>query len=173
MPLRPGQWVVNAVVKGSSLSVAKTGTQQLEVGFTTDDPNTPSISAFLYLTDKALPQTIDALTALGWRPEDHDFNIAELNGTATLVGKQASLVLEKETYEGKTHSKVRFINRLGGVREAMAPEAAGQFATTLRDRLRAACIAKGAKPSSAPVALAGANDEEQKQIDAALKNMPF
>ncbi len=149
MPLKPGQWRVNARVSGSKMGTTSTGKEQLIVTFETDDPNNKTISKYLFFTDKSMDISLKALVALGWKPEDHDFNITLLNGTDVLVGRECALVLENEDYNGKTSTKVVFVNSKGP--PPMDPVAAGAFADTLRERLQKARFAQDPKSATAAV----------------------
>jgi len=143
MPLNAGQWYANAKVKSSVLGHTSTGKEQLAVTFDTEDPNNPTITKYLFFTDAAIDMTTKALVALGWKPEEFDYDITLLNGTDVLVGRPCSLVLERETYEGTERTKVVFVNSAGGgvVKDRMTTEQAGAFNVTLRDRLRKSRIA--------------------------------
>lgn len=153
MPLKQGQWRVNAKVTGSKMGTTSTGKEQLVISFETDDPNTPTISKYLFFTDKSMDISLKALVALGWKPEDHDFNITLLNGTDVLVGRECALVLENEDYNGKTSTKVVFVNTKGP--PPMDAATATAFGNTLRDRLQKARFAQD--PAAATKAVVNQN----------------
>jgi len=147
--LKPGQWKVNAKVVGSQMGTTNTGTEQLVISFETDSPDTPKISKYLFFTDKSMDISLKALVALGWKPEEHDYNITLLNGTDVLVGRECSLVLENEEYNGKTSTKVVFVNSKGP--PPMDSTAAGAFADGLRERLQKARFAMDPKAATSAV----------------------
>jgi hypothetical protein len=62
-----------------------------------------------WLTDAAIEGTMKSLTeALGWTGTD----LNDFNGTGTFNGVDVSVVVEEEVYEGKTHSKVKYMNNI-------------------------------------------------------------
>ena len=159
MALRDGQWEVRARVVRSLLGITGTGKQQLAVTFEYGDDGgeTRFVTAYQFFTDAALPFTVEALRALGWDPEANNWDILTLDDTEVLKGREASLVLEEEEYEGKRRTKVRFINPVGGAGvERLAPEAAKAFASDLRRRLmqaappKAGAARRAAAPAAAP-----------------------
>lgn len=65
----------------------------------------------LWLTDKPFERTMKTLHGvLGWQGDD----ISELNGTGILCDKELWAEVDEETYEGKTYSKVQWLNPVGG-----------------------------------------------------------
>lgn len=104
-------------------------------------------SKFLYFTEKTFDRTIESLRYLGWTGEDMD----ELqNRGGGLDKNEVSIVVEHETYEGKTRAKVSWINRVGGVvmNRAMAPEDVVSFAAKIKQKIRAADIRRQASEKS-------------------------
>lgn len=162
MGLNPGQWKVNARVTGSQMGTTQTGKEQLVISFETDDEKNKKISKYLFFTDKSMDISLKALVALGWKPEDHDYNITLLNGTDVLVGREATLVLENEEYNGKTTTKVVFVNSKAP--PPMDAASAEAFGNTLRDRLMKARFAQD--PNAATKAVV-------KQNIADSTKMPF
>lgn len=160
MPLNANQWNVNAKVTGHKMGTTSTGKEQLVITFETDDPKTPTISKYLFFTDAAMEMSLKALVALGWLPEEYDYNVGLLNNTDTLVGRECSLVLEPDTYNGKTTTKVVFVNSKGA--PPMDPVAASAFADSLRDRLMKARFAQD--PNAATKAVVKQNIKESKSV---------
>lgn len=165
MPLKAGQWRVNAKVTGSQMGTTSTGKEQLVVSFETDDPNTPKISKYLFFTDKSMDISLKALVSLGWLPEEHDYNISLLNGTDVLVGRECALVLENEEYpvgSGKTSTKVVFVNSKGP--PPMDSGAAEAFGNSLRERLQKARFAQDPNAATKAVVrenIAASKDKSQ------------
>jgi len=93
-----------------------------ELGFTTQS-GTPYIRIYFeyyegeelktrgwdgWLTDKCFMRTISTLRkSLGWTGKD----LKELDGTDTLVGQKASLVVGEEEYDGQKRKKIQFVNQ--------------------------------------------------------------
>jgi hypothetical protein len=97
MALRDGQWEVCGRVVKSVLAMTGTGKQQVAVTFEYLDQHGEKryVSWFGFFTDAALPWTVEALRALGWDPEENDWNVGSLDGTEMLRGREAVLVLEE------------------------------------------------------------------------------
>jgi hypothetical protein len=151
MALRDGQWEVRGRVTKSVLAVTGTGKQQLAVTFEHEDEQHRKqfVTWYGFFTDAALPWTVEALRALGWDPEANNWDILGLDETPLLVGREVSLVLEEEEYEGKLRTKVRFINALGGAGvERLEPNAAKAFASDLRKRLMNVAPPKATRPAT-------------------------
>lgn len=121
----------------------------IRTGLTDDSDNkTPSvvvqfenaagdtISAYLFLSDRAWPFTQEKLETLGWDAVKQGYRFEEFNDDPSpVVGKFAEIVVDEETYEGKTRNKIKFINPIGGRIERMEPQKAQAFASRLRSRL--------------------------------------
>jgi hypothetical protein len=63
---------------------------------------------FGFFTDKTSERTVESLRLLGWQSDD----ISRLEG---LGSRRVAIVVEHETYQGKTSAKIQWINRLGGL----------------------------------------------------------
>ncbi len=87
------------------------------------------ITWFGYFTDAAVDRTLDSLRHCGWSSD----SLAELDG---LDQNEVEIVVEEDTYEGKTRSKVRWVNRPSrlALKEQMTPQAMQAFAAKLRGR---------------------------------------
>jgi hypothetical protein len=118
----------------------------------------PHIAWYGYFSEKTEDRTIESLRICGWTGNDFA-NIT--------VGAEVQLVIESEVFEGKTHQKVKWVNRPGGV--AMAkPMDAGKtaaFAAKMKGKLLAFDQKSGtpAKPKPAP---SGANPPPPSDSDA-------
>lgn len=96
----------------------------------------------------------DALRNLGWDAEARQYRFEELGAEdSPLIGRHAEIVVQDEVYEGKTRTKVKWINdptRPRGGAERMEPDAAKSFADRLRTSLgKAAPPAKPKPPAPA------------------------
>ncbi len=154
MALRDGQWKANATVVKSVLGVAGTGKQQLAVTFEYQDEQGRRrlVTSFHFFTDAALPWTVEALRAMGWDPEQNNWDVLSLDDTDLLKGREVVLILEEEEYpegSGQFHTKVRFVNAPGGAGvERLAPDEAKAFASDLRKRLMHAAPPKAGAPKA-------------------------
>lgn len=139
-------------VKAHALGRTSTGKEQLAVTFENDAGE--HITAYLYFTEKTLDRTMETLTeVLGWNAEQDDHRIDALHESDTLVGNECEIVVEDDTYDGKTRPRVKWINALGGgsvLKEQMDATAAQSFANTLRRRILSA--KGGPKPNPSRVA---------------------
>lgn len=120
-----------------------------------------------WLSDGAFDRTLESLRYCGFKGE----NLEDLQG---LDANEVELVIEPETYEGKTKLKVQWVNRPGGIaaRSKMAPDKVKSFAAQMRDRIRALGAEPGVKRQAAPKANGGppARQEPPPLED---KDIPF
>lgn len=99
----------------------------------TKEPATQTVYAKLWLTDGALDYTMKTLTeVLGWNGDD----LSDLNGTQKFVGKEVWAVLVEEEYNGKIQTKVKFLNKIGGVaKKPMEADVAKSLAERLKGKV--------------------------------------
>ena len=94
----------------------KKGDPQIEVKFAFNaDGQERTLTWFGGVTDKSLPHTMKALHIMGF---DGSRMLDELadgvnSGILDTIG-QVSIVVEHDTYEGKTFARVKWINQIGG-----------------------------------------------------------
>jgi hypothetical protein len=143
------------------LGRSSTGTPHIAVLF--EDVNGDRITWYGYLSDAAMERTITSLRVLGWDPLKDDGRIDRLNGTETLVGAEAEVVVEAETYNGESRMKVKWVNEPGGggLGDGMASEDANAFATSIRAKILAAPKPKANSqpgPAKVPAAVAPEDD---------------
>ena len=107
------------------------GTEQLGISFLLE--NGRHIAAYLYFSEAAADRSIESLRTMGWKGDD----LFAL--TVEDLPEQVSLVIEPEEYEGKWTSKVKWINRAGGLNMAdpMDDARRRQFAARMKARTRA------------------------------------
>lgn len=106
-----------AVVEASCINMTSTGKDQLCVTFRILPDNNhagESIMAYLYFTDKALDKTRESLTTLGWDPAGNGWDVGQLHERSTLVGNEAMITVEHETYDGTTRARIAWINPPSG-----------------------------------------------------------
>lgn len=115
-----------------------------------EDDQRRRISHNLWLSEKAVPGTLDVLEkCLGWDGAADDYRIEALHNTDRLIQRPAQIVVEPETYEGKTYLKVKYVNEPGYVPVAPAMDDAKSKA--LGATIRAAFIkAKGPQAARGP-----------------------
>ena len=112
----------------------------------TGEPCIDTVYASVWLTDKAFERTMETLTeVMGWDGDD----LSDLDGTGLLEGKQVWVVLEEETWEGKTKTNVKYINKVGGRPQVtLDPAKAKALAAGLKGRILAYRQANKATDSS-------------------------
>lgn len=84
-------------------------------------------------TDKAREYTLAALAAMGWDGQ----NLDTLDG----LGVACEIVVAEETYQGVTRTKVKYVNPIGGTRQASKGALSGderkRFLASMRGHLLA------------------------------------
>jgi hypothetical protein len=124
---------------------AKTGSQYLRLYFRLIDNPEVTIGWSGFFTEKTQARTLEALRACGWRGDD-------LSQISFPGGNEVLLVVEDEEYNGKTHSRVAFVNAIRGpsVKNAMAPQDVKAFAARMRGAIVAFDQAQKAAGVQAP-----------------------
>lgn len=132
----------------AKLGETSKGDTQVAVEFEiTDLPDGPRrITWYGFFTEKTEDRTIEALRICGWTGTDF---------TDMQVGADVSLVIEDDTWEGKTRAKVKWVNRPGGIAMAKPMDAAkaAAFSARMKGKLLAFDQAAGTKqaaPSKPP-----------------------
>lgn len=114
-----------------ALGMSTTGKEQIAVMFQlTQGPHEGKhITWFGFFTDSTVERTLESLRHCGW---DSD-SLAELDH---LDANEVELVIDDETYEGKTRSKVKWVNRVSklALKEQMSPAQVQAFAAKLRGK---------------------------------------
>lgn len=123
--------------------------QGIALGFRLSDGDVDQgriITAWKYFSDGALPYTLEALRACGWRGD----NPAEI--TIADLASEVELVVQHEEYEGKWRAKVSFINPLGGGMVKAEKRLEGQglksFGAAMRAKIRS--LDGGQRPPAKP-----------------------
>jgi hypothetical protein len=141
--ITPGTYKARA--REWALGMSQNGKEQIAVLF--DLVGGPhdgqSITWFGYFTDAAVDRTLDSLRHCGWSSD----NLAELDG---LDQNEVEIVVDEEFYEGKTRTKVKWVNRPSrlALKEQLSPQAAQAFAARLRGRTVAHKQKYGAQPAA-------------------------
>lgn len=132
-----------ARAKEWALGLSQTGKEQIAVLFEiTSGPHAgKSITWFGYFTDQTVDRTLESLRHCGW---DSD-SLADLDG---LGENEVVLVVEDETYEGKTRSRVKWVNRESrlALKDQMSAAQVQAFAARMRGKTVASKQKYGAQP---------------------------
>lgn len=157
--IQPGTYRARAIE--GALGFTKGGKEQVAVQFDLLDFEGQRITWYGYFTENTTQSTFRALRSCGWTGSD----LSDLSELSNPNGPEVYLVIEHETYEGKTTAKVRWVNGASGLamKNAMAPDQAKAFAARMQAQLAAfdaatkqaeAAPAKGAAPKNAKPAAA-------------------
>lgn len=126
------------------LGTASTGTEQVAVEFELlDEPHVGMrVPWYGYFTDASAERTMESLRIAGWKSDD-------LTDKSGLGETEVSLKIGPEPYQGKTTTKVQFVNRLGGIamKTPMVGDAAKAFAAKMKGLAVKSRQANGSKPA--------------------------
>lgn len=162
MPLikNPGRYT--ATVKSAELGQsAENGTPYLSLLCKTAEGE--ELTAYLYLSDAAFERTTKTLREVfGF---DNNFESV----VAQVTGKECSIVVEAEEYEGKTRMRVKWINAVGGS-SGKPLENAGSLLAQLSAKAKripaaAPSAARTAAPASRPAPAARPAPAKPATID--------
>jgi hypothetical protein len=150
--LAPGKYRGRPVA--AALGLASTGTEQIAVQFDLVDPPGERITWYGYFTDATTERTIESLRHCGWRDPNNDLSVF-VAGEPLPVGfdQEVELVVQQEAYNGKTQTKVAFVNGGGGLalKNALDKGQAQSFAERMKRQIDALDRAAG-RPSGGSAA---------------------
>jgi hypothetical protein len=133
-----------ARAKEWGLGHSKNGKEQVAVLFeiTQGEHAGQVITWFGFFTEQTTERTLDSLRHCGW--DGNDFV-----SLAGLDANEVELVINEETYEGKTHSRVQWVNRPArlALREQMNAGALASFAAKMKGRAQQHKQQYGAQPA--------------------------
>lgn len=132
------------------LSESKQGSEQFQIEFEIQDPNVaPSDRVWSwwgkFSSEKAEEISFKAMKACGWNGTDLEH--VELDPT-----RDVELVIESETYEGKTRMRVQWVNAIGGggIQYALPSDRARKFAERMKARAEKFQASAGPSKPAAP-----------------------
>lgn len=107
MTIQAGTWRAKAT--GAELGYTSTGKEQVAMSIEIlDGPSANHIITWYgYFTEKTTDRSLESLMIAGWDGED----LAAMTGVGST---EFQVVIEEDTYEGKTRMRVQWINRLFG-----------------------------------------------------------
>lgn len=159
MSLSPGTYRARPV--SAALGYTMNGNEQIAVTFETLDPAGERVTWYGYFTEKSSDRTLQSLRYCGWRGN----YLADFYGEQLPEGfdQEVDIVVEQEEYQGKTYTKVAWVNSGGSgmaLRNAMTQDQAKAFGAKMRrtidaldkaaDRPAAAPVKAQAKPATRP-----------------------
>ena len=126
-----------AVVTGSAFGLTGTGKDQLAIGFRCGDGE--EITYYqMFDSDGQLKFAERVLQTLGWDPMAHGWSVELLHDSPALIGREVSLVIEDDEWNGKPVRRIKYVNESGsglGLRNKLTPVEAASFGARLRARL--------------------------------------
>jgi hypothetical protein len=139
-----------AKAKSWGLGESGTGKEQIAINFDilTEGAEFKSLNWYGYFTEDALERTVESMRHCGWTGVD----VADLSGLDT---NEVDLVVDEEEYQGKLQTKVKWVNRVGGLalKAPLTDERAKAFGAALRDKIKALDAGKSSRPAAARPAL--------------------
>ncbi len=101
------------------------------------------ITAFLYFGENSVERTLESLRACGFTGDDIDKFVDQSPDI------ECQIVVEHETYEGKTRAKVRWINKAGGgaftFEKPLDAPSLRKYSAQLKSRLKTIPVVVGKK----------------------------
>lgn len=159
--LDPGTYRARALE--GALGTTSKGKEQVVVKFDLLDFPGQTIAWFGYFTDATTSSTFRALRTAGWLGQD----LSDLSDLSNPENPEVWLVIEHDTYEGKTSAKVRWVNSAGGLslKNALAPEQAKAFAARMREKVAAFDAAAKLTGGSAPTTTRRRAEDDGPPLD--------
>jgi hypothetical protein len=133
----------------AALGLASTGTEQIAVQFEFVDPPGERLTWFGFFTEKATERTIESLRHCGWRGDDLSVFV-EGQPPPEGFDQEVELVVTTEQYQGKTQTRIAFVNGGGGMamKNALDADQAAAFAKRMKSKIGA--FDRAAGRTSAP-----------------------
>ncbi len=146
------------------LGESANGNESVAVDFKFVDPALGTILWFGYFSDKSYERTVESLRHCGWKGND----VLELDTPqADLNTNEVELVIQHETYEGKTRARVAWVNGLGRAGVNVVTPLAVERRAAFQQRMKANIlsieqgkpkVAAAQRQSPAPAGQAGDDD---------------
>lgn len=135
-----------ARVKSADFGFTSKGTEQVQVVFDVLDPDYDgeTVMWWGYFSEKTAERTMQSLRYCGWKGDD----VTDLKG---ISDNEVEVVVEHNTYEGKTNARVAWVNRIGAgvaVKAPMPEDKRKAFAK----RMKALAIKTAKEVAAAPSA---------------------
>lgn len=130
---------------GAALGETAKGAEQVAVAFVLLDFDSTRMTYFGTFGENAFVHTMKALRTAGWQGDD----LADLASLSRDDTPEVDLVIENETYEGKTAPKIRWVNPRGiAMRAPLTADKAKLFAARMRGQVLAFNQANPTKPAT-------------------------
>lgn len=141
--IQVGKHKARAMKDSYEAGIDDSGKDYAYLGFEiTDGPDKGrAIGRYFYFTDAAKLFSIESLRNTGATFPGGDITDPEGIGDVECL-----IVIEHETWEGKTRAKIKYVNKFGGIKaEHKLDDSAKR---SFRDRLKADLLATGSKPKA-------------------------
>jgi hypothetical protein len=146
--IQPGTYRGRPVA--AALGLAGTGTEQIAVTFEFVDPPGERLTWYGFFTENTEERTVEALRHCGWHGDDLSVFV---QGQPLPEGfdQEVELVVKQEQYQGKTQTRIAFVNSGGGMalKNALDADQAQAFAKRMKSKISAFDKAAG-RTASAP-----------------------
>lgn len=132
--IETGTWRAKAV--GAELGYTSKGHEQVAVAVEfLDGPNAgKSMTWYGYFTERTADRSLESLMIAGWDGED----LSALTGVGTT---EFEVVVELDTYEGKTKPRIQWINRLFGTGPALKNKMDAGARSSFAERMKGRALA--------------------------------
>lgn len=159
--------VYRARATDAQLGQTNSGSEQVAIAFQvlTLGFENQRLAYYGQFGEKSLEITVKALRACGWQGLD----LADLSGVSA---NEVNLVVEHETYEGKTRARVKWVNdgQAGLMKNVLDAGAAKSFAQRMRGAI---ANLEAGKPKAAPAQRAATFDSRQPPPHGDADAIPF
>lgn len=127
----------NGKVQSCALGRTQSGKDQLCIMFQCEDGELAPYYQ-LFESDQNLEFFEKVMKTLGWDPNAHGWRVEELHQSEEILGREASLLIEEDEYNGKKRRRVKYVNDPKGgtgLKEVMSPQDVATFGARLRARV--------------------------------------
>lgn len=116
------------------LGTTKSGADTIGVAFELLDHPNMYVTWYGYFTEKTTERTFDSLRYCGWTGDD----LSDLSG---ITNNEVEIVIEQETYEGKTRAKVQWVNRAASTKAQVSNVMSDEQKRAFSARMKGAALA--------------------------------
>lgn len=148
MSIEPGAYQ-GCRAKKAEFGHASTGTEQIGVEIQVSDGN--RITWYGFCTDASIENTVKALRVMGCQFPNGPDGLPDITNMAGLGTTEFDIVVVKDVYNGKTRTKVQYINEPGGGGPAMKSTMDDAKKLDFRQRMAGALLKAKAVPVNVKV----------------------
>jgi hypothetical protein len=160
----------------AALSKSKNGSEQAAVEFELTELESRRLTWFGSFSGGARDITLKTLRTLGWAGDD----LADLSGIVS-GAEDFEIKVEHEDYQGKTYTKIKWVNKIGGpaLQNQMGQDEAKAFAARMKgavvafNKKDAAPKTNGAPPRQQPKQRSGGVLSPEPPPHTETEDIPF